>query len=252
MQSPGFLPDRLMQKRCLDIALATLILLVAAIPLALAAALVRLFSGKPIFFRQVRIGRGGAPFVIYKLRTMRTAFGGPRVTIGGSTHITPEGRFLRATKLDELPQLFNVLKGDMSLVGPRPEVPEYVANYSAQDKDIVFSVRPGLTDLASIRFRKENNLLATKTDPLLYYERVVVPIKLRYSRFYVRKAALPLDLYILMLTATSLFRDFAETTLGHWKDHPAALAGANPDYAQPLGAMRRKRRRMRALAGPKS
>src|SRR5690242_5375304 len=238
MQPPGFLPDRSAQKRCIDIALATAILLIGAIPLAIAAAVVRLSSGTPVLFRQVRVGRGGVPFVIYKLRTMRPAPDGPKVTVGGSARVTPEGHFLRATKMDELPQLFNVLKGDMSLVGPRPEVPEYVEKYSDLDKRIVLSVRPGLTDLASIRFRSENRLLASKADPLVYYERVIVPLKLRYSRFYVRRACPALDIYIMGLTAVSLLTDFAAALREHRAPAPPTATGGTWSYAQPLGAMR--------------
>ena len=251
MQRLGFLPDRSAQKRYLDVALASAILLAGAVPLALAALVVRLSSGSPVLFRQTRVGRGGIPFVIYKLRTMRPAPDGPKVTVGGSARVTAEGRFLRATKMDELPQLFNVLKGDMSLVGPRPEVPEYVEKYSDHDKRIVLSVRPGLTDLASIRFRSENRLLASKPDPLIYYERVIVPLKLRYSRFYVRRGRPALDIYIMGLTAVSLLTDFAAALRKQSRRQPLTATDGAWNHAQPLGAMRRKRRRMRSLAGQK-
>ena len=244
MQRPNFLPDRSIQKRSLDVALSAAILVAAAVPLALAAALVRLSSGSPVLFRQVRIGRGGVPFVIYKLRTMRPASDGPKVTVGGGARITREGRFLRATKIDELPQLINVLKGDMSLVGPRPEVPEYADKYSERDKRIVLAVRPGLTDFASIRFRRESDLLSSEPDPLIYYERVVVPLKLRYSRFYVQRARPTLDMYIIGLTVMSLLTDFAAAVRGLGKQPPPSTAGRVWSYAQPLGTMRRKRGRM--------
>jgi lipopolysaccharide/colanic/teichoic acid biosynthesis glycosyltransferase len=247
MQQLAFLPDRSAQKRLIDVALSAAILLPAAIPLALAAGLVRLSSGSPILFRQVRLGRGGVPFVIYKLRTMRHAAGGPKVTVDGGSRITREGRFLRATKLDELPQLFNVLKGEMSLVGPRPEIPEYVEKYSDRDKRIVLSVRPGLTDFASIRFRSENQLLASKADPLDHYERVIVPLKLRYCRFYVRRGRPALDIYILGLTAVSLVTDFAAAMRRRGKP-PASNADPIWHSAQPLGTMRRNRRRIRSFA----
>src|SRR5689334_8028804 len=120
---PNSLPDR--PKRCLDVVLASIVLAAGGIPLLMAAIAIRVSSGSPILFRQIRIGRAGRPFVIYKLRTMRPAMNSPSVTVAGSARITPVGHFLRATKIDELPQLINVLKGDMSLVGPRPEVPEY-------------------------------------------------------------------------------------------------------------------------------
>jgi lipopolysaccharide/colanic/teichoic acid biosynthesis glycosyltransferase len=151
--------------------------------------------------------------------------------------------------MDELPQLFNVLKGDMSLVGPRPEVPEYVAKYSERDRRVVLSVRPGLTDLASIRFRSENRLLASKPDPLVYYERVIIPLKLRYSRFYVRRAGPGLDLYIMALTARSLLADFCAAARAPWTRRPAPVAAGAWADARPLGTLRRRHRRLRPLAG---
>ena len=251
MQLFAFLTNRSTQKRCLDVALATTILLVGAIPLAFAVVLVRLSSGKPVLYRQVRVGRHGMPFVIYKLRTMRPSMGGPSVTVAGSARITREGRFLRATKMDELPQLFNVLKGDMSLVGPRPEVPEYVEKYSEQDKLTVLSARPGLTDLASIRFRSESSLLASKAEPLVYYEKVIIPIKLRYYRFYVRRAGPLLDLYIMTLTASALLKDLGALLSQREGAPPRAhpQTAATWSHAQPLTTIRRRRRRMHSLAG---
>jgi len=183
MQRPGFLPDRSAQKRCLDLALASAILLAGAVPLALAAAVVRLSSGSPVLFRQVRVGRGGVPFVIYKLRTMRPALEGPKVTVGGSARVTPEGRFLRATKMDELPQLFNVLKGDMSLVGPRPPIAEEVAQYEPWQLRRL-DVRPGITCLWQISGRS----------------RIGFQEWMRLDLEYIRHRSLKLDFKILVRT----------------------------------------------------
>jgi lipopolysaccharide/colanic/teichoic acid biosynthesis glycosyltransferase len=139
--------------------------------------------------------------------TLAQNLGGAGMTFGESGRVTPLGRALRTSKVDELPQLVNVLRGDMSLVGPRPELPEFVAKYSAADRAIVLSVAPGLADFASIRFRDESELLAGETDPQRTYEEVIMPAKLRYCRFYVRKASLRLDLYIIMRTVLVLIED---------------------------------------------
>ena len=141
-----------MSKRLFDIAFAGLALLLLC-PVLLAVALwVRLDSPGPVFFRQQRVGQGGRPFSIYKFRTMHTGAEavGPQITVGQDARITRAGTWLRRSKLDELPQFLNVLRGDMSVVGPRPEVPRYVAHYPADLRDKVLSVRPGITDIASI------------------------------------------------------------------------------------------------------
>ena len=129
------------------------------------------------------------------------------ITVGHDARITPIGSFLRKTKIDELPQLINVFKGDMNLVGPRPELPEFVRKYSAADREVVLSVEPGLTDFASIRYRDESQLLEGVDNPLEYYERILIPRKLRYSRFYIRRAGIRLDIYVIWLTIRSLLGD---------------------------------------------
>jgi lipopolysaccharide/colanic/teichoic acid biosynthesis glycosyltransferase len=171
--------------------------------------MIKATSPGPIFFRQIRVGRGGRPFSIYKFRTMVESGPSalPKIGVGEPGSVTPVGRVLRRTKLDELPQLINVLAGTMNLVGPRPEIPEFVAKYSAEDQRIVLSVAPGLTDFASIRFRNEEVLLAAQKDPLAYYERVLMPAKLRYYRFYVRRASVGLDLYLIAQTILALGGD---------------------------------------------
>jgi lipopolysaccharide/colanic/teichoic acid biosynthesis glycosyltransferase len=197
-----------MTKRLLDLTTAALGLTILAVPLVALAIAIKIESPGPLIFSQLRIGQFGRPFRMFKFRTMaHQADAKSRITVGGDPRITAVGRILRKSKLDEVPQLFNVLLGNMSLVGPRPEVPEFVEKYSPEDFKIVLSVRPGLTDFASIRFRNENELLAQQADPVAYYEKVIMPAKLRYYRFYVRRSGVRLDLYIIMSTFVALGKD---------------------------------------------
>jgi lipopolysaccharide/colanic/teichoic acid biosynthesis glycosyltransferase len=181
-------------KRAFDFAISAIGLLLLAPLLGLIAAAIKLDSPGPVFFRQERIGRGGTPFRIVKLRTM------------AGERITPFGRFLRRHKLDELPQLFNVLLGEMSLVGPRPELPDYVARYSTRDRNLVLSVRPGITDLASIRYRNEDRWLArhSKRQRERTYLQKVLPRKLALCRYYVRHQSTRLDLGVILMTIRAL------------------------------------------------
>jgi lipopolysaccharide/colanic/teichoic acid biosynthesis glycosyltransferase len=197
-----------MAKRLLDLTTAVLGLTIFAIPLVALAIAIKIDSPGPLIFAQLRVGQFGRTFRMFKFRTMvpQTDMEGG-ITVQGDPRITPIGRILRKSKLDELPQLINVLLGNMSLVGPRPELPEFVEKYSPADFAIVLSVRPGLTDFASIRFRNENELLARQVNPVAYYENVIMPAKLRYYRFYVRRAGVRLDLYILMSTFVALGKD---------------------------------------------
>ena len=199
-----------MAKRLFDLLIAGLALLLLS-PLLLVLALwVKLDSPGPVLFRQERVGRFGRPFHIHKFRTMAhdPAQRGPQITVGADPRITRAGRLLRHYKLDELPQLVDVLRGAMSLVGPRPEVPRYVALYPPALRDKVLSVRPGITDLASIQFRDENALLSKSADPEREYAEVVLPAKLRYAAEYVDHATLATDLRLLGLTLkTLLLRD---------------------------------------------
>lgn len=195
-----------MSKRLFDVVFAALALLLLS-PLLLALALwVRLDSPGPVFFRQQRVGLGGRLFGIYKFRTMHTGAeaAGPQITVGRDARITRAGAWLRRSKLDELPQFINVLRGDMSVVGPRPEVPRYVAHYPAELRAVVLSVRPGITDLASIAFRNESDLLAHSPDPERTYVEQVLPTKLRYARQYVHTRSLWLDLRIIARTVLAL------------------------------------------------
>ena len=195
-----------MAKRLFDLLLSVLGLLVLA-PLLLAIALwIKLDSRGPVMFRQERVGRFGKPFLIHKFRTMRADAPrlGPEITVGADARITRAGRFLRGSKLDELPQLWDVLRGAMSLVGPRPEVPRYVALYPAELRELVLSVRPGITDPASLSFRDESELLAGAADPEREYVDVVMPAKLRLAADYVRQASLLTDLRLILATLGAL------------------------------------------------
>jgi lipopolysaccharide/colanic/teichoic acid biosynthesis glycosyltransferase len=159
-----------------------------------------------VFFKQIRVGKGNRDFVLYKFRTMKT--GSDRkslLTVGeNDTRITTVGRFLRKYKLDELPQLWNVLKGDMSLVGPRPEVRKYVDLYNDEQKRIL-SVRPGITDYASIAFVDENRILALLQDPEKEYIETIMPKKLELNLRYIENRSVKEYLKILLLTAKSIF-----------------------------------------------
>jgi lipopolysaccharide/colanic/teichoic acid biosynthesis glycosyltransferase len=193
-----------MAKRAFDLLLSALGLLLLAPVLLLIALWVKLDSPGPVFFRQERVGRFGRPFFIHKFRTMRVDNAGLQITVGVDPRITRAGRVLRAAKLDELPQLWDVLRGAMSLVGPRPEVPRYVALYPPKLREIVLSVRPGITDPASLSFRNESELLAAAADPEREYVEVVMPTKLRLAAAYVRRATLRTDLRVILATLGAL------------------------------------------------
>lgn len=207
MQSPlKSLEKSLALKRAFDVVASALGLLLLS-PLLLVLALwVKLDSPGPVFFRQERVGRNGQPFRIYKFRSMRADHNGPQITVGDDARITRSGRFIRACKFDELPQLINVLLGDMSLVGPRPEVPRYVALYPPEVRDEVLSVRPGITDWASVQYRSESSLLAASSDPEVTYTTVILPAKLALYQQYVRQRSFWLDCRIICMTLGILFK----------------------------------------------
>ena len=196
-----------MSKRLMDW-LITLALLPVALPLMAAIALwVRLDSPGPVLFRQERVGRGGRLFRIHKFRTMRLHDGsGPQITASGDARITRAGRWLRRSKLDELPQLIDVLAGDMSLVGPRPEVPRYMALYPDEARRRILSVRPGITDRAAIGFRDEERLLAASDNPERTYVEQIMPIKQRLYLDYVAHHSIGGDLRILLATVRSVIK----------------------------------------------
>lgn len=197
-----------MNKRLFDLVLSTLGLLVLAPLLLLIALAIKLDSSGPVFFRQERVGRFGKPFRIHKFRTMRhdPAGKGPQITVGADSRITRVGGFLRRTKLDELPQLIDVWVGSMSLVGPRPEVPRYVVHYPAAMREKVLSVRPGITDIASIEYRDESAVLARATDPEYAYIHEVMPHKLALAASYVDQASVWMDVRLIWRTVMAIVR----------------------------------------------
>lgn len=186
-------------KRLGDILVSAVGLVLLSPLLLLLAASIVLDSGMPVFFSQARVGRGFRRFRLWKFRTMRSELSGPSITIAGDPRITRLGRLLRSAKLDELPQFWNVLRGDMSLVGPRPEVPEYVERFRSR-YERVLAIRPGITDLASVRFRNEEELLAASSEPLREYVERVLPIKLDLAEEYLRGSSFFMDLWILAQT----------------------------------------------------
>jgi len=209
-------------KRLFDMLLASASLLALAPLFALLALLIKLDSPGPVFFRQWRVGRHGQPFRIFKFRTMvvQQVVGAAEVTAAGDSRITSTGAWLRRWKLDELPQLIDVVRGTMSLVGPRPEVPRYVAHYPPAWRDRLLSVRPGITDFASVRYRDENELLARAANPEREYINVVLPAKLRYALHYVDNPSMASDLRVLGLTLRTVFAPRLPTpwSLLHMKD----------------------------------
>jgi lipopolysaccharide/colanic/teichoic acid biosynthesis glycosyltransferase len=196
---------RQLAKRSVDLSIAVIALIVLSPLMLLLAAAVRRSSPGPILFRQRRVGRDGIPFLIFKFRSMRPEAGGPAITAAGDARITPIGRWMRRGKLDELPQLFNVLRGEMSLVGPRPEVPHYVDLYTAEQRRVL-SVRPGITGPGQVRFCDEERLLAAQADPEAYYVSTLLPAKLAIDLEYVGRPSLIRDLALLAQTAIALLQ----------------------------------------------
>jgi len=191
-------------KRCVDIALSSLAVILLSPVLAGVALAVWLDSGSPVLFRQERVGLGFRRFHILKFRTMLVA-DGPLVTVAGDHRITRVGKLLRLAKLDELPQLWNVLRGEMSLVGPRPEVPKYVELFRERYRTVL-TVRPGITDLASVHFRNEEEALSRSAEPLREYTERILPAKLCLAEEYVRTRSIAGDFFILFWTAAAIVR----------------------------------------------
>lgn len=182
------------------------LLLVALSPLFLASMIwIRLDSSGPIFFLQERVGRHGRRFKIYKFRTMVTdaELRGAQITIGEDPRITRSGRLLRHYRIDELPQLLNVLKGDMSIVGPRPEVPHYVDEYTPEQREIL-SFRPGMTSPATVSLTGESILLGEQSDPESFYREHLIPVKISTDLEYSRKAGFISDVTVLLTTVRKL------------------------------------------------
>jgi lipopolysaccharide/colanic/teichoic acid biosynthesis glycosyltransferase len=188
-------------KRVFDICTATIVLL-ALCPLFVAIALAIMWdAGRPVLFWQQRVGRLGTAFQIAKFRSMRESEAtGPLVTAGGDLRVTRVGTILRRYKLDELPQLWNVLKGEMSIVGPRPEVSRYVNCWSDAQRRSILQVRPGITDPASVKFRNEESLLQAAADSEAYYVQSILPQKLVHYESYVANQSFAGDLKIIGAT----------------------------------------------------
>ena len=170
------------------------------------AILIKLDSKGPIFFKQVRVTKNGREFKILKYRTMRVGSDKySQITVGKDSRITKVGNFLRKYKLDEIPQLINVLIGDMSLVGPRPEVPKYVALYTEEQREIL-KVRAGITDYASIEFSNENDILANETDPEKAYIEKIMPRKIELNKKYLSEISVMTDIKIILLTIKKILK----------------------------------------------
>lgn len=191
-------------KRALDILTATAGLILLSPVFGLVACCIKLTSRGPALYRQVRIGKDGRPFQIVKFRSMvmHTSKTDLRITVAGDPRVTAIGRFLRRYKADELPQLWNVVRGDMSLVGPRPEVPVYVVEYTPEQR-MVLSARPGITDPASLAYRHEEEILAHQGDPEQFYRTQILPDKLARNRAYLQKITLRNDIFIVLKTISS-------------------------------------------------
>ena len=195
-------------KRAFDILVAGIALILLAPALAVIAVAIRLESPGPSLYRQHRVGRDSKLFAMLKFRTMPSDADVPNPGLArpDDPRVLRVGRFLRDSKLNELPQLINVLRGDMSIVGPRPEMPMFVAMYNERDRKAILAVRPGITDPASLRYRNEGELLAAESDPHGVYVSRIMPRKLAISRHYVRRQSLIRDAMIVLLTVSAIVR----------------------------------------------
>ena len=195
-----------MLKRIFDITLSLFGLIILLPFMLIIAILIKLDSKGPVFFKQIRVTKNGREFKIFKYRTMRVGSDKySQITVGKDDRITKIGSFLRKYKLDEIPQLINVLIGDMSLVGPRPEVPKYVAFYTDEQKEIL-KVRAGITDYASIEFSDENDLLASEEDPEKAYIEKIMPKKIELNKKYILEISILTDIKIILLTIKKILK----------------------------------------------
>lgn len=168
--------------------------------LAVAAVLIKIkMPGGPVIFKQKRVGRNGKLFTMYKFRSMTVGHGGSSVSVAGESRITPLGAKLRHYKLDELPELWNVLIGDMSFVGPRPDVPGYADQLNGMDRDVL-KLRPGITGPASLKYRNEEDLLASQSDPQKYNDEVIFPDKVRINLYYLHNYSFIKDIQMIFCT----------------------------------------------------
>lgn len=197
-----------MTKRLFDLVVASIGMALLAPLLAVIGILVRRGSDGPAVFSQERVGMGGKPFMLFKFRSMEVGQepGGRQITGADDPRITRLGAVLRSTKLDELPQLVNVVRGDMSIVGPRPEVPRYAALWSEEERRVILSVRPGMTDPATLHLRHEERLLAAQPDPESFYVRELLPLKTRIYCEYVKSRTLGGDLALIGRTIWIVIR----------------------------------------------
>ena len=195
-----------MLKRIFDIILSLFGLIILFPFMLMIAILIKLDSKGPVFFKQVRVTKNGREFKIFKYRTMKIGSDKySQITVGKDDRITKIGMFLRTYKLDEIPQLINVLLGDMSLVGPRPEVPKYVALYTEEQKEIL-KVRAGITDYASIEFSDENNLLSSEEEPEKAYIEKIMPKKIELNKKYLSEISILTDIKIILLTIKKILK----------------------------------------------
>lgn len=197
---------RLYGKAVFDTVFGILGLVLLCLPLGVIALAVKATSPGPVFFLQERVGKDGRLFKIIKFRTMVPDAEklGLKITVGHDPRVTPLGTVLRQYKLDELPQILNIVKGEMSFVGPRPEVPRYVALYTKEQRQVL-TIRPGVTDLASIRFRNEAEMLGEAEDPEETYLKKILPQKLKINLEYVEKASLAYDIKLIAMTVKAVF-----------------------------------------------
>ena len=198
--SGGIPPASALAKRGFDLVIAAVALTLAAPVILVSWIIARLDTGASGFYSQTRIGRHGRPFKVIKIRTMRPGSdAGSTVTTASDVRVTPAGRFFRRSKIDELPQLFNILAGSMSFVGPRPDTPGFADLLTGADR-VVLAVRPGLTGPATLKYRDEESLLAAQPDPERYNREVIFPDKVRLNRKYVECYRFAEDLRLLALT----------------------------------------------------
>lgn len=186
-------------KRIFDVIASFFGLLILSPFLLVAGLLVKFSSEGPVLFTQERIGRNGIPFTIFKFRTMFVDHGGNSVSVRGEKRITPIGAILRRFKIDEFPELWNILIGDMSFVGPRPDMPEYIAHLQGEQREVL-SLRPGLTSPASIKYAREEELLSMVPDPQKHFDEVIWPDKMRMNMEYIKRRTFIGDIVLILRT----------------------------------------------------
>jgi lipopolysaccharide/colanic/teichoic acid biosynthesis glycosyltransferase len=238
-------------KRAVDIVGSVLGLILLLPLLVIVAIMIKLDSPGPAFFRQKRVGQGGRSFRILKFRTMCVGAEqlGPKLTVHADKRVTRVGRFLRGTKIDELPQLINVLAGSMSLVGPRPETPQYFMFYTPEQRSLILSMRPGMTDYASILLRDESSLFPPDRDPVEIYRHEILPVKIRCYQRYLREMGALSDLRIILATILLLVVRWSPGWLGVEHDLGLApLRSMEPNALAPIPVVDRNLEPQRSAA----